>query len=654
MSGLSVVIPCRNGDAWLAQTIRSALNQDRPPDEIIVVDDGSTDQSGAIAAGFGPPVRVEAGQAKGAAAARNRGAELAAGDKVMFLDADDLLTPPTLAALAGALEAVAEPAVALCPWDRYEREGEAWIAHQATAALPRPGQDRLAAWLTGTWSPPAAILWDRAAYDRSGGWLPMAGLDDDGNLLRRALARGVPAVWAPGGLALYRRLPDGAASFSSRRLEPVGLRARQASLADTLSELPAAGRYRAALVEALTELAADARHDDEIAREVQALIGRAGGRRPLDGVAARLGRLGARGAAWLDERRRPRTTLAGGALAGGALVAPVVAPAEARAAQDEDMLVSVVMPTYNRPEQTLRAAESVLAQTHRRLELLVVDDGSTDDTAARVGAVGDPRLRLLRQRNAGVAAARNRGLADAGGDLIALLDSDDVWRPEKLALQVGALARAPAAVGLCCTGFETLLADGTSAATTPAAGRLADAMLLRNCLEGANSTLMMRREVYEAVGGFDPSLPAIEDWEWLQRATRLYDVTVVNAPLMVYDDQVEDDTARRSRNFRSNMSARDMLWRRNRHALRRIGAADFYLIESARRELRETGGSARRGGIQVLRALAERPQARAIWPWLGYMLAPSAVRAQLRRIDGALGGPTSGRLKCYRAPKGDA
>ncbi len=629
MSELSIVIPCRNGDAFLAQAIRSALNQDHPPDEIIVVDDGSTDRSRAIAKGFGSPVRVEAGPAEGAATARNRGANLAAGSRIMFLDADDLLAPPTLAALSTALDAAAEPAVALCPWDRYECEGEAWIARPATADLPRPGQDRLAAWLTGTWSPSVAVLWDRAAYDRSGGWLPAAGLDDDGNLLRRALARGVAATWAPEGLAYYRDLPEGMVSFSGRQLEPVGLRARLASLADTLAELEAAGRlrpYRAPLLEALTLLAADAAQYEDIAVEVRTLIGRAGGRRPLDGVAARLGRLGARGKAWIGERRSRRFAPPPGA-------APALAAAPTRS--NEETLISVVIPTYNRSEQTPRAVESVLAQTHRQFELIVVDDGSTDDTAARLGAFDDPRMRVIRQRNAGVAAARNRGLSEANGELLALLDSDDTWRPEKLARQVSALARAPAAVGLCCTSFETLGADGVTV-DTPASGRLADAMLLDNVLVGANSTLVMRREVYEAVGGFDPSLPAIEDWDWLQRAARLYDITVVDAPLMVYDDRSDDDTDRRSRNFRANMVARDMLWQRNRHALRRAGLADRYLIESARRELREPAGSARLGRGLVLRAFYERPQERAIWPWLAYMLAPSSVRARLRRIEGAM------------------
>ena len=81
------------------------------------------------------------------------------------------------------------------------------------------------------------------------------------------------------------------------------------------------------------------------------------------------------------------------------------------------------------------------------------------------------------------------------------------------------------------------------------------------------------------------------------------------------------------------MAARDALWRRNRHALRRIGASHAFLLESARRELREPEGSAARGRRLVLRALAERPAAAGAWPWLGYMVVPNRARAWLRAID---------------------
>lgn len=634
MTRISIVTPCRNGAAWLAQTLRSALAQTCPPFEIVVVDDGSTDDSRAIAESFGPPVRVVTGAAEGAAVARNRGAELATGERLMFLDADDLLAPQTLGALSNALDAAGGPAVALCPWDRYELEGEAWIARPPTAALPRPRQDRLAAWLTGTWSPPCAILWDRSAFDASGGWLQAAGLDDDGNLMRRALARGVSAVSAPEGLALYRRLPGEAQSYSGKRLEPFGLRARLNALIDTIEELERAGtlpRYRAPLVETLHTLLTDAGHAPEIANEVRAAIARAGGTRPGDAGRAAAERWGARAVAWRRER--------------GSQIRNQTVPAEVSHSNGEtssnggastSQRVSVIVPTYNRAAAVERAVASVLAQTHTDLELIVVDDGSTDDTGARLATIADDRLRIVRQDNAGVAAARNRGLREARCDLLAFLDSDDLWRPGKLACQIEALTTAPPSAGLCVTAVEVVGPDQSREIRHSPGGRLFEPLLLTNSIHAVLSSGLIRRAVFEAVGGFDPRLPAIEDWDWLQRAARLFDIVSVDEALTIYADNEDDN--RRSRRFRANMEARDMLWVRNRHALTRAGLAHLYLLESARRELREPEGQTARGHALALRAVAARPQERSLWPWVPYSLAPYALRARLRAIDGTMRG----------------
>lgn len=120
--------------------------------------------------------------------------------------------------------------------------------------------------------------------------------------------------------------------------------------------------------------------------------------------------------------------------------------------------VSVIIPTYNRATLVTQAIDSVLKQTYRDFELIVVDDGSTDDTEARLGVYRD-RITYIKQSNAGVNAARNRGFAAAKGDLVALLDNDDLWLDFKLALQVAVLDRLPD-VGFVFSDFFILKPSG--------------------------------------------------------------------------------------------------------------------------------------------------------------------------------------------------
>src|SRR5919197_6284187 len=116
--------------------------------------------------------------------------------------------------------------------------------------------------------------------------------------------------------------------------------------------------------------------------------------------------------------------------------------------QARPVTVSVVIPTHDRGRVVVEAIESALAQRHRHLEVIVVDDGSTDDTAERVARLRDRRVRLLRRPHAGVSAARNAGIAVATGDLVAFLDSDDLWKPDKVEAEIAVLARYPSAGGV--------------------------------------------------------------------------------------------------------------------------------------------------------------------------------------------------------------
>jgi glycosyltransferase involved in cell wall biosynthesis len=208
--------------------------------------------------------------------------------------------------------------------------------------------------------------------------------------------------------------------------------------------------------------------------------------------------------------------------------------------------VSVVVPVYNGGRSIRQTLTSVLAQTRSDIEVIVVDDGSTDDTAeiVRTFTRRDSRVRLLRQSNGGVAAARNRGIREARGDFVAPIDADDVWLPEYLERQVAALEAGGPAVTFCYAGFFRLdeanrvmqLPRGHGA---PSADYIS---LLRRNLVGCGSATVFRRDAVLAVGGYDESLRArhaqgCEDWKLILMLASRSTGTSVADPLVGYRDR---------------------------------------------------------------------------------------------------------------------
>jgi glycosyltransferase involved in cell wall biosynthesis len=200
----------------------------------------------------------------------------------------------------------------------------------------------------------------------------------------------------------------------------------------------------------------------------------------------------------------------------------------------ENALVSVVIPVYQGERLILGAVRSALRQTHRALEVWVVDDGSTDGTVERLAAVDDPRLHVLQQPNAGTAAARNNALAHARGRYVAFLDADDRWFPEKIATELAVLERE-SGPGIAYSSHYAV----------DDAGRLLHAGRLRT--HGGNvfdmlvdgddflmpSLCLFDRRVFEAVGTFAPAL-FHEDYEFILRATRLFPIYPTGQRLAVY------------------------------------------------------------------------------------------------------------------------
>lgn len=173
-------------------------------------------------------------------------------------------------------------------------------------------------------------------------------------------------------------------------------------------------------------------------------------------------------------------------------------------------LVSIIMPAYNAATYLREAVDSALGQTYREREIIVVDDGSTDDTHHILADYGK-EIRVVRQANKGSAGACNAGVAIAQGEWIAFLDADDIWLPDKLARQIEVCGNSAIAhADSVCFG-ETLPCElPRSSFEPPYFGNVLRELLIRNFI--TKSTVLMRRQVFLTCGGFDESYVAVEDW----------------------------------------------------------------------------------------------------------------------------------------------
>ncbi|MEJ5358231.1 MAG: glycosyltransferase [Desulfobacterales bacterium] len=194
--------------------------------------------------------------------------------------------------------------------------------------------------------------------------------------------------------------------------------------------------------------------------------------------------------------------------------------------------VAVILPTFNRAWCLAEAVESVLSQTYRDFELIVVDDGSSDGTAELLARY-EGRLRAIRRENRGVSAARNAGVAASRSPLLAFLDSDDLWLPGKLARQVAFFEAHPEAA-ICQTG-EIWVRNGRRV-NPGLRHRKPSGWIFEPSLElclVSPSAVMVRRSLFEEVGPFDESLPACEDYDLWLRVSLRHPVFLLPEPAVV-------------------------------------------------------------------------------------------------------------------------
>jgi glycosyltransferase involved in cell wall biosynthesis len=196
--------------------------------------------------------------------------------------------------------------------------------------------------------------------------------------------------------------------------------------------------------------------------------------------------------------------------------------------------VSVVIPTYNYGRFVTDAVESVLAQTYRDFEIIVVDDGSSDDTQTKLEAYLD-RIISIRQENQGCSAARNAGIKAAKGDWVAFMDADDLWHPRKLEIQMAYLARHPDVSMVASDhsqGFHLGWLEIPSDSEVPAERIGLEDIAVRSRF--GPSGVIVRKECFDKVGVFDPDLRSVEDREMWMRIACHYHIENLKLPLWWY------------------------------------------------------------------------------------------------------------------------
>lgn len=204
-------------------------------------------------------------------------------------------------------------------------------------------------------------------------------------------------------------------------------------------------------------------------------------------------------------------------------------------------MISVIIPSYNREKTIVKSVKSVLQQTYEDIEVIVVDDGSVDDTKSVIKEIDDKRLKYVYQENSGACAARNLGIDLAKGDYIAFQDSDDEWLPSKLELQIEALQAKNADIVFCgikkiyLSGKEQIIPDNEES------GFCSQEKLLYESI-ASTQTIIGKAESIKNIK-FDESMPRMQDYDFIIRASEKYKVYLLNEALVNVYEQLDSITA---------------------------------------------------------------------------------------------------------------
>ncbi|MGC9524847.1 MAG: glycosyltransferase [Limnospira sp.] len=504
---VSVIIPAYNGDRYISEAIDSVLSQSYLDYEIIVVDDGSTDGTRNILQRYGDRIRTIGQPNSGVATARNRGIAEARGELIALLDQDDMFLDGKLHAQVSRFDSHPEAGLVNSGWQVIGADDTPGSAIEPWHESPNL---TLETWLMRFPILPGAMMFRREWWERAGGFDPRFDGADDVDFVLRVARMGCEAIWLEQVTLGYRQHEDAvSASNPTRQLEAFDavLEAffSQPDLESSIRELENPTRY-----ECLTWMAWRFYQTGRPTQMADFL------RRSLSHTpytppatvsiwAKRLIAYSNAAAKPMDTqnfRRQPEWRQ---------LLAEILPKTTPR--------VSVIIPAYNCDRYIEICLRHVLDQTYTDYETIVIDDGSTDDTRTVI----EPYLDVIiyrYQENQGAAKARNHGCNLARGEFLAFLDGDDYFILNKLAEQVAYFDENPD-IDLIQSGWAVVNKEGENQAIIEPWKNAPELNLETWILQKAvrPSALMVRREWWEKVGGFDSRHPPTEDLDFVLRLT---------------------------------------------------------------------------------------------------------------------------------------
>lgn len=622
---ICVVIPAFNAIRFLAQTIASIQAQTCADWEALIIDDGSTDDTAAVVRtlqGRESRLRLLTVPNRGVSAARNLGVAETDSPLIAFLDADDLWHPDKLRIHLECHARQSDLGVSFAQVEFLSPEGLASgivASHPHHALRPVDFLCENPTTTTSNW------VLRREVFETVGGFVEDMGFSEDLEWLLRVACEGSWRI-APIDhvLTYYRTTPDGLSS-NLQQMEEGWLRliAEARGYAPLLVQKHFA-RAQAVQLRFLARRSLRLEGDPAVGVDflLRALrsdwhsLIREPRRTGLTALSLLTRQLQHICRGWFTHHAhppRPRPDL----------VTRSGFTAETEATPMGRPLVTVVMPLYNAASTVRESLESVLAQTYRHLEILVVDDGCTDASVSICREYGDPRIRIIQQSNRGLAGARNTGIRQARGTILAFLDSDDLWKPQKIERHVAHLSGAPE-VGVSYSRSAFIDRDSKPLGlyqTPPLHAITPELILCRNPISNG-SCVVIRRTVlddirYETTNDgeaesawFDDTFRQSEDLEcWLRIALQTqWRIEGIGEPLTLYRLSNSGLSANIEKQFTSWQRVIDKTAGYAPELIRRYGkrALAYQLRYLARRAIRER--QPRQGAKLIQEALRRYPR----------------------------------------------